>query len=77
MDNEINFYAHCDEENCTMGSAEYNCPNCKEYIIEYGGLWYDYSEYNKRILETICPKCNIELVAKSEKFEWIIYIKII
>jgi len=58
--NEVYFYQCCDEEYCDMGSCEFECPVCKLWNVEYGGLWYE--QYNSSYKENIeCQGCKTML----------------
>lgn len=63
--NEVLFIQHCDWEGCSMGFAEFDCPNCGETNVDYGYLWWFQDDfYINKIseLETYCEKCEKKLI---------------
>ncbi len=68
---EILYISHCDEEYCSMGSAEFNCPSCTEYNVNYGNLWHE--AYMDGVIDT-CNHCKVELI--TEIIKNVMYIRV-
>lgn len=57
---EILFIDHC-EPACGLGSAEFTCPFCNKWIIDYGDVWYNFGEYTlEKEAKFTCEKCKNE-----------------
>jgi hypothetical protein len=66
---EINFYEHCDYEHCALGSAEFECPNCHKWVIDYGEVWWSYCLTEKMQLAYECD-CETEQFLFYENFTY-------
>lgn len=71
---EILFVAHCDNPNCSLGYAQYNCPVCGEYTEDYGSLWWSGPDVIRQgnPFYTTCPDCKAPLVVtyNAEEYEY-------
>ncbi len=63
-ENEIQYINHCDDCNCDLGSAEFNCPSCEKLNINYDELWWNRDFIT--IIKIKCEFCKIELTAFYE-----------
>jgi YgiT-type zinc finger domain-containing protein len=80
MPNELEFIRHCDDDLCDLGSAEYTCPSCGKYIVDYGDLWWEYFDgstlMTKGVVGTSCPECGEVLVVTQNKKDYTYEIEI-
>lgn len=66
MEIKVDYIQHCDDENCSMGTAEWTCPACDKHNIDYGDLFYDEHEKNSNLVLE-CEHCKCEwIITKTE-----------
>lgn len=64
---EIAYVQHCDEPECALGTADWDCPKCGAHNEEYGDFFYDeFEKEHKGVLE--CEGCKAKF--DVEKQEW-------
>jgi hypothetical protein len=54
---DVTFINHCEDE-CGLGSAEFDCVICKKMVIDYGELWYSQDEPDGIVVNVECESCR-------------------
>lgn len=68
---EVEFYNHCDEEGCTLGYAEFTCPECNKISHDYGDLWWihDSPKASDDFCDTYCDMCGADFkMTKTDNY---------
>lgn len=69
MSNSVYFIQHCDDENCSLGTVEYECPQCNKLNVEYDNFYEEYNIGNHNptyTVKTSCEHCHIELIMYND-----------
>lgn len=67
MSNEITFIPHCDED-CGLGAAWFNCPECGARQYNCDTLWWDREVMDDgKELKCRCDCCKIKLTASKDR----------
>lgn len=66
---EIDFYHHCDDNACTLGYAEYRCPECTMLTHDYGDLWWihDSPKASDDSCKSYCDRCKVDFILTKTK----------
>ena len=70
MKNSIEIYwiHHCDDPFCTLGTVEFNCPDCDMYNINYD-IWYEEDEYKDGKFHPLnCEHCKHDFEVKYKRY---------
>lgn len=63
---EMFYIPHCDNEHCSLGTAEWDCPKCDGHNVEYGDFFYE--EFDEHKGELCCDKCKRVYQVWKEKY---------
>lgn len=62
---DVYFIEHCDHEQCSLGTMEFECPACNTWNVEYENYYEEYVLGNHNpnyTVQTFCEKCKQNLV---------------
>lgn len=72
MSKEAYFIQHCDDENCSLGTLEFDCPICSKHNVNYDNFYDDDKLYRGDKVELICEHCKKELIIEYVDYENIV-----
>lgn len=70
------FISHCDDDNCTLGSFEYECPNCDKIQNDYEIWWKQDDLYDGKIERFTCESCQSILEVFWDRWEYQFTVKV-
>lgn len=75
MKTEAYFIPHCDDENCCLGTFEYECPCCQKSISDTSIWWHQDNIYNGKNKTFNCGNCKESLIVEWDKKEFEFYVR--
>ena len=58
------FIEHCDDENCSLGTFEYDCPLCNKHGVDYEVFYEDMEIYRGNVVDFDCEHCKNKLAVE-------------
>lgn len=66
MVNDVYHYSHCEDQDCSLGNAEFDCPCCESTNVDYGDVWWAGQGVDTTEVQTQCDDCNESLTVFYE-----------
>lgn len=72
MINKAYFIQHCDDPDCSLGTLEFDCPNCNEHNVNYENFYDDDKLYRNELIDLNCEHCDSRLTIRMIDYENIV-----
>ena len=63
---DVTFINHCEDE-CGLGTAQFDCVVCEKLVIDYDDLWYSQDDPVGVVVNTNCELCKTEPIVNYVK----------